>query len=122
MPRSSRKDRAQRLLDNPAPSTSTARVQAQVDDVVTIMRDNVDQVVSNLERASDLEARSSELAQSSQQFHRQARATRCLMCKRLWCLRLAFGGFCLLAIAAAVVISLWQLGIFSKDHKNSSTG
>ena len=93
MPSSSRpaaNDRGTRLLDDDgvapvagpsgsAPDNQVANVQAQVDRVRGVMQENVNTMVENIEKGSNLEARSADLAAQAQTFHRTARQTRSAM-------------------------------------------
>merc|ERR1719198_2944819 len=102
--------------DGGAPSNAVATVQAQVDAVTTTMRDNVNVMVENIEKGSNLEARSQELADQAHTFSRTARRTSRHMwwqnCKvKLFC----YGGI-FLVLLVIVLIICGQLGAF--DHKD----
>lgn len=76
-------EKSTRLLDDDgaAGNSSVAVVQQQVDQVRTQMQDNINVVLENMERASDLEGRTEELAAQARSFHRAANDTRRMM----WC-------------------------------------
>ena len=78
-------DKQVRLLDeNSVPATSSsgaggdavARVQAQVDTVTNTMRDNVTVMMDNIERTSQLETNTANLASQARSFHTTSRQTR----------------------------------------------
>ena len=78
-----------RLLDDDgaAPAAQPARpadgqvaaVQARVNEVQAVMRDNVNSMVDNMERASNLENASANLADQAQRFQAVSRQTRRMM-------------------------------------------
>ncbi|KAI9018966.1 vesicle-associated membrane protein 1 [Hyaloraphidium curvatum] len=63
-----------------AGSSKTAEVQAQVDEVVQIMQQNVNKVVQRGEALESLQTKTDDLQQSSLQFKRGANAVR----KEMW--------------------------------------
>ena len=74
-----------------AADSQVAQVQAQVDQVRATMQENVNVMVENIEKGSNLEARSEALASQAQVFSRTARRTsrhmwwqNCKM-KIIWC-------------------------------------
>ncbi|TFY78790.1 hypothetical protein EWM64_g5221 [Hericium alpestre] len=78
----------------------TAAIQAQIDDTVTIMRDNITKVVERQERLDSLQDKTDNLAVSAQGFRRNANRVR----KNMWWkdmkMRIIIG----LAIAVIIVI------------------
>ncbi|KAI8143634.1 synaptobrevin-domain-containing protein, partial [Fennellomyces sp. T-0311] len=58
----------------------TQRVQAQVDEVVNIMQDNIDKVMQRGERLDDLRGKTEDLQATSHHFRRGANQVR----KRMW--------------------------------------
>ena len=120
MPRDNNK--ATRLLDDEeaaGPSRgggdAVAAVQAQVDQVQTVMRENVDQMVSNLDRASNLEERSTAPASQAATFHRSARSTRRHMWWMLCKQRLFVGGVALVILVAIILWICGAAGAFDGD-------
>ena len=74
-------------------------VQSQVDGVKTVMKENVNQMVANMDRSQALENSSSQLADSAKTFHSTARKAQ----RHFWMQNLKFklalgGGFFLLLI------------------------
>ncbi|ORY96879.1 synaptobrevin-domain-containing protein [Syncephalastrum racemosum] len=63
-----------------APDNKTARVQAQVNEVVGIMQDNIDQVMKRGERIDDLRGKTEDLQSTATHFRRGANQVR----KRMW--------------------------------------
>ncbi|KAK9378241.1 synaptobrevin-domain-containing protein [Kockiozyma suomiensis] len=71
--------------DSPAASSNggpskTAAIQAQIDDTVGIMRDNINKVAQRGERITDLRDKTDNLVVSAQGFRRGANRTR----KAMW--------------------------------------
>ncbi|KAI9321006.1 synaptobrevin-domain-containing protein [Dichotomocladium elegans] len=58
----------------------TSRVQAQVDEVVNIMQDNIDKVMQRGERLDDLRGKTEDLQSTAHHFRRGANQVR----KRMW--------------------------------------
>ncbi|CDS10255.1 hypothetical protein LRAMOSA02931 [Lichtheimia ramosa] len=58
----------------------TSRVQAQVDEVVNIMQDNIDKVMQRGERLDDLRGKTEDLQSTATHFRRGANQVR----KRMW--------------------------------------
>jgi len=87
------------------PNPKTAAIQAQIDDTVTIMRDNITKVVERQERLDSLQDKTDNLAVSAQGFRRNANRVR----KNMWWkdmkMRLIIG-VALLVIILIIVISI----------------
>ena len=122
MPRDNNK--ATRLLDDeeaapPRGGDTVAAVQAQVDQVQSVMRQNVDQMVSNMQATSNLEERSTALASQAATFHRSARSTRrhmwWMMCKQ----RMFVGGILLVILVAIILWICGAAGAFDGDGDQS---
>jgi len=81
-------------------NAKTAAIQAQIDDTVEIMRDNISKVAERGERLDSLQDKTDNLAVSAQGFRRGANRVR----KNMWWkdmkMRLIIGG----AIAVIIVI------------------
>ena len=80
-----RGDKGKRLLDDDGPAAPSSpdrvsAVQAQVDTVTNTMRENVTVMVSNMERTSQLEDSTAQLATQARAFHQTSRQTR----KHFW--------------------------------------
>ncbi|KAI9322540.1 synaptobrevin-domain-containing protein [Dichotomocladium elegans] len=60
--------------------SKTAHVQAQVDEVVNIMQDNIDKVMQRGERLDDLRGKTEDLQSTAHHFRRGANQVR----KRMW--------------------------------------
>jgi len=82
------------------PNPKTAAIQAQIDDTVNIMRDNITKVVERQERLDSLQDKTDNLAVSAQGFRRNANRVR----KNMWWkdmkMRLIIG----VAIAVIIII------------------
>ncbi|RKP02738.1 hypothetical protein CXG81DRAFT_2580, partial [Caulochytrium protostelioides] len=59
-----------------APASNTAHVQAQVDDVIGIMQDNVSKVIARGEHLDTIQTKTENLQQSSVQFKQGATQVR----------------------------------------------
>ncbi|KAI0277069.1 synaptobrevin-like protein [Russula aff. rugulosa BPL654] len=88
----------------------TAAVQAQIDDTVNIMRDNITKVVERQERLDSLQDKTDNLAVSAQGFRRNANRVR----KNMWWkdmkMRLIIG------VAIAVIIVIIVVSIVKATH------
>jgi vesicle-associated membrane protein 4 len=83
----------------------TAHIQAQIDDTVNIMRDNITKVVERQERLDSLQDKTDNLAVSAQGFRRNANRVR----KNMWWkdmkMRIIIGT-AILVIIAIIVVSI----------------
>ncbi|KAI0254527.1 synaptobrevin [Lactifluus subvellereus] len=83
----------------------TAAIQAQIDDTVNIMRDNITKVVERQERLDSLQDKTDNLAVSAQGFRRNANRVR----KNMWWkdmkMRIIIG-VAVLVIIAIIVFSI----------------
>ncbi|KAI0029509.1 synaptobrevin-domain-containing protein [Vararia minispora EC-137] len=77
-------------------NAKTAAIQAQIDDTVNIMRDNITKVVERQERLDSLQDKTDNLAVSAQGFRRNANRVR----KNMWYMRIIIG----VTIAVIIVI------------------
>ena len=94
-----------------------AAVQRQVDVVKAQMQDNVNVMVENIERGSNLEARSADLATQAQQFQRNARQTSRHMWWQACKTKLFMYGGCAVLLTVIILIICWQAGAFNGDKK-----
>ena len=128
-------DKGARLLEDEGPAqnstpqpTATAvgsqppdvqAIQAQVDQVRETMRDNVNVMVENIERGSDLEARSADLASQARTFHQVSRRTSRAMWWQQCKMKLICSGAILVAVVVFSLIIANSAGAFShKKHKD----
>ncbi|KAH9072961.1 synaptobrevin-like protein [Lactarius deliciosus] len=83
----------------------TAHIQAQIDDTVNIMRDNITKVVERQERLDSLQDKTDNLAVSAQGFRRNANRVR----KNMWWkdmkMRIIIG-VAILVVIAIIVVSI----------------
>ena len=113
-----------RLLDDdvapaaPSSGSQVDAVQGQVNRVIGVMQDNVSTMVDNLEKGSNLEARSADLASQASQFQRTSRQARRHMWWQQCKFKLLVGGGCGLALLIIVLIICGQTGAF--DGKPAS--
>ncbi|KAI0266366.1 synaptobrevin-domain-containing protein [Gloeopeniophorella convolvens] len=88
----------------------TAAIQAQIDDTVTIMRDNITKVVERQERLDSLQDKTDNLAVSAQGFRRNANRVR----KNMWWkdmkMRIIIG------VAIVIIIVIIVVSIVKATH------
>ena len=60
------------------------RYQARANEVTDIARENIRMSIAQVDKLQDMEEKSANLEQSSQDFHRGAKRVRKLMCVRSW--------------------------------------
>ncbi|KAN0125849.1 synaptobrevin [Russula decolorans] len=96
--------------ESTGPNPKTAAVQAQIDDTVNIMRDNITKVVERQERLDSLQDKTDNLAVSAQGFRRNANRVR----KNMWWkdmkMRLIIG------LAIVVIIVIIVVSIVKATH------
>lgn len=89
------------------------KVQAQVDQVKITMRENVEVMVTNMERTAQLEDKSAALATQARAFHSTSKATR----RHMWCQllkqRMLLGGVCLTVVIILILIIAGNFGAFN---------
>ena len=90
-------------------------VQAQVDAVRTTMQENVNVMVENMEKSTNLEARSADLATQAQAFSRVSRSTRRAMWWQQCKSKLFLYGGCLTVLTIVVLIICAYAGAFDGD-------
>ncbi|KAG0651573.1 Synaptobrevin [Hyphodiscus hymeniophilus] len=66
----------QNTLYDPHPSSTTAALQAQIDDTVGVMKENINKVSQRGERLDSLQDKTDNLAVSAQGFRRGANRVR----------------------------------------------
>ncbi|KAF8504520.1 synaptobrevin-like protein, partial [Russula emetica] len=94
---------------NTGPNPKTAAVQAQIDDTVNIMRDNITKVVERQERLDSLQDKTDNLAVSAQGFRRNANRVR-KVCLSDFYMRLIIG------LAIVVIIVIIVVSIVKATH------
>jgi vesicle-associated membrane protein 7 len=89
------------------------KVQAQVDQVKITMRENVEVMVTNMERTAQLEDKSAALATQARAFHSTSKATR----RHMWCQllkqRMLLGGVCLTVVIILILCIAGSNGAFN---------
>ncbi|KAJ3315370.1 hypothetical protein HDU76_002222 [Blyttiomyces sp. JEL0837] len=95
-------------------SSKTGQVQAQVDEVVNIMNDNINKVMQRGEQLETLQNKTEDLQNSSLQFKKGANQVR----KEMWWkdmkMKLILGGI-VLAILIIIIVSI----VVSTQKKNN---
>ena len=104
------------LLENDgaagAPTDQVAAVQQRVDQVRSVMTENVNAMVANIENASNLEAASSDLAAQAQQFQRVSRQARRHFWWQNFRMKLCIG---LVMLAFILMICVWAGAFYGPD-------
>ena len=80
--------------------------------VRSVMQENVNVMVENMEKGSNLEARSADLASQAQAFSRATRQVRRHFWWQGFKMKLALGGACGLAVLIIILIICGQAGAF----------
>ena len=96
------------------PQNQVAAVQARVDQVRDIMQENVNAMVENIDKSSNLEAASANLAAQAQQFQRVSRRARQHFWWQNFKMKLCIA---LVLLAFILIICAWA-GAF--NHEDSS--
>ncbi|KAJ3069980.1 hypothetical protein HDU99_002790 [Rhizoclosmatium hyalinum] len=92
-------------------SAKVAQVQAQVQDAVGIMQNNIQKVAERGERLEDLNERSENLASSSQAFRNKSKEVRMKMFWQDAKTRLILGAVALVVIGCAIGFGVWASGV-----------
>ena len=94
------------------------RVQDQLGAVQNVMRQNVDQMLTNIEHAQTLETSSAELSSNARAFQSAGRRVR----KQMWWQNLKMKLYIGAAITAALLLILWWAGAFSSGGGGGGGG
>lgn len=90
---------------SPSQPDNVQKVRAEVEEVKGIMHKNVDAMLDNMEKASDLEYKTNELAQQSFTFKKKSKRVKWQMIRNNWKLTATIVGILLLIILIIVLIS-----------------
>ena len=113
-------DAAQAAPSSGANGGQVDAVQGQLNRVIDVMHDNVSTMVNNLEKGSNLEARSADLASQATQFQRTSRQARRHMWWQQCKMKLIIGGGCSLALLIIILIICGQMGAFDGHGAEAS--
>ncbi|KAI0057187.1 synaptobrevin, partial [Artomyces pyxidatus] len=91
-------------------NAKTAAIQAQIDDTVNIMRDNITKVVERQERLDSLQDKTDNLAVSAQGFRRNANRVRKVCLWKDMKMRIIIG------VAIAIIIVIIVVSIVKATH------
>jgi len=91
-------------------------VQRQVDEVTSIMHDNIDQALANQEKAEDLVDRTDELSSNASMFKKQSTSLKRAMCCQNAKLTFIIIG---LVVAIVLIIVIVVAVVVSKNKKGS---
>ncbi len=84
---------------------SVVEIQAQADQVRDVMQDNVTVMLSNMEKTTELENKSSELAAQAKVFHKSSKDVKRHFCRQNAKMNLLLGCICLI-ILVAIILSI----------------
>ena len=84
-------------------TSSIRKANAKVDEVKSVMRENVDLALANVEQLNEIDAKSADIEASSRQFHHNAKKVKCAMCAQYW--KMIIIGV-VIAIAIIVIIAV----------------
>ena len=106
-----------------------SEVQKQVDEVTTIMQDNIDQALRNQEKAEDLVDRTEDLSHNASMFKKQSVSLKRTMCCKDMKLTLIIVGLVVLIVVIIIIIIATSIpkgndddnGGGGDDPKGSST-
>ena len=96
-----------------------SEVQRQVDEVTTIMQDNIDQALRNQEKAEDLVDRTEDLSHNASIFKKQSVSLKHAMCCKDMKLTLIIAG---LVVAVVVVIIIIIVAAVPKGSGGGDDG
>lgn len=88
--------------------TPLLKAQAEVDEVVDIMRDNIDKALSRDANITDLQDKSDHLKFGAKRFGKTATSLR----NRMWWKNAWFRIVCILVCLIITGVILWQTGVF----------
>ncbi|KAJ3412137.1 hypothetical protein HDV05_001175 [Chytridiales sp. JEL 0842] len=107
-------------MTTPPPSSKTAQVQDQVNDVVNIMQENVQRVMQRGENLETLQDRTENLQSASSQFQRQSKSVRRQMFWKDTKTRIMLGAVVVL-ILVVIPVGIWW-GTSSGGNKGGDKG
>ena len=84
---------------------SVVEIQAQADQVRGVMQDNVTVMLSNMEKTTELENKSSELAAQAKVFHKSSKDVKRHFCRQNAKMNLLLGCICII-ILVAIILSI----------------
>ena len=94
----------------PQDSGKIKEVQMQVDGVKAVMQENVEVMLSNLEKTEVLEDKASNLAAQAKTFHKSARETKRHMCRQNAKMNLIIAAVCIIVLLIIIVPTAISVG------------
>ena len=94
----------------PQDSGKIKEVQMQVDGVKAVMQENVEVMLSNLEKTEVLEDKASNLAAQAKTFHKSARETKRHMCRQNAKMNLISALVCIIVLLIIIVPTAISVG------------
>ena len=94
----------------PQDSGKISEVQMQVDGVKAVMQENVEVMLSNLEKTEVLEDKASNLAAQAKTFHKSARETKRHMCRQNAKMNLIIALVCIIVLLIIIVPTAISVG------------
>jgi len=101
-------------------------VQRQVDEVKNVMHENVEVMLSNIDKTEVLENKSAELAAQAKTFHKSSREVKRHWCKQNAKMNILLACVCITILVVIIIIILVQTGAFAgvggSDDDTSGSG
>ncbi|KAI8607147.1 synaptobrevin-domain-containing protein [Chytriomyces sp. MP71] len=102
--------------------SKTQQIQAQVQETIGVMNDNIHKVVQRGERLEDLNERSENLAQSSEAFKARSKEVRMKMFWQDTKTKVILGGVAVVVIGLIVGLSVWGAGVGKTTTTSKEVG
>lgn len=111
--RSSLQSRANQVLETIQRKYNTSSLHSvtqKVEQVKDVMRQNMDQALSNIEKLEEIDQKAMDIEAGARKFHSNAQKVRCAMCKEYWkaTLLIIFIVLAIIGIVVGVVVSKTQ--------------
>ncbi|KAI9353825.1 synaptobrevin-domain-containing protein [Obelidium mucronatum] len=102
--------------------SKTAQVQAQVNETIGVMQDNIHKVMQRGEAIETLNERSENLASSAETFKTKSKDVRMKMFWQDTKTRLMLGGIALVVIGLIIGITVWATGVHNVGNNGEKLG
>ncbi|KAJ3008967.1 UNVERIFIED_CONTAM: hypothetical protein HDU68_002883 [Siphonaria sp. JEL0065] len=102
--------------------SKAAQVQAQVDETIGVMQDNIHKVMQRGETLETLNERSENLASSAETFKNKSKDVRMKMFWQDTKTRLMLGGIALIVIGLIIGFSVWATGVHNVGSNGEKIG
>ena len=101
------------------PPDKVSQVQRQVDDVKSVMQENVEVMLANIDKAEVLENKAAQLSAQAKTFHKTARDTKRTMCRQNAKMNLLIGCICLIVILVITIPIVVQMNPGGGGNNNN---